>query len=334
MSEINAAVLDWLLEEQNPGVRYLALRDLCDLPDNDAQLLQAKEIAHEIGPIATVLNAMQPQGYWEKPGAGYLPKYRSTVWALILLAQLGAEVAMDERISRACGYFIEEAITEHGQIGSQGTPSSTVDCLQGNICAAMLDLGYEDERLEKAFDWLGRSNTGEGIAPMKDKKAPLRYYAGKIGPGFMCGANNKQPCAWGATKAMLALAKLPKDKHTPVITEAIQRGIDFFFSVDPAEANYPSGWNDKPSGNWWKFGFPVFYVTDMLQILEVFAELNMLDDARLKNALDLLRSKQDDAGKWALEYSYKGKTWIDVGETKQPNKWVTLRALRVLKKAA
>jgi hypothetical protein len=32
-----------------------------------------------------------------------------------------------------------------------------------------------------------------------------------------------------------------------------------------------------------------------------------------------------------LEYTYAGKTWGDFGEKKQPNKWVTLRAARVLK---
>ena len=333
MAEIIPTLLDWLLEEQEPGVRYLTLRDLCDLPLADVQLQHAAELACTKGPIADVLDAMQPEGYWEKSGAGYLPKYRSTVWALILLAQLGAHVDMDPRIPYACNYYLNQSLCENGQIGSQSAPSSTVDCLQGNMCAAMLDLGYEDERLEKAFDWLARSNTGEGVAPMGSKNAPLRYYSGKIGPDFVCGANNKLPCAWGASKAMLALAKLPGEKRTPLIEQAIQRGIDFFFSVDPAEALYPSGWNEKPSGNWWKFGFPVFYVTDLLQILEVFAELGMLYDPRLKNALDIVRSKQDAQGRWPLEYSYKGKTWIDVGETKQPNKWVTLRALRVLKRA-
>jgi len=33
-----------------------------------------------------------------------------------------------------------------------------------------------------------------------------------------------------------------------------------------------------------------------------------------------------------LEYSYAGKTWIDFGEKKQPNKWVTLRAFHILSK--
>lgn len=33
---------------------------------------------------------------------------------------------------------------------------------------------------------------------------------------------------------------------------------------------------------------------------------------------------------WLLDYDYPDKTWSDFGPKKQPNKWVTLRALRVL----
>jgi hypothetical protein len=101
--------------------------------------------------------------------------------------------------------------------------------------------------------------------------------------------------------------------------------------VDPAEATYPTGWTYKPSQNWWKFGFPVFYVTDLLQIVEALVALGHEDDPRLSRALALVREKQDENGRWALEYEYTGKTWVDFGEKKQPNKWVTLRALRVLK---
>jgi len=45
----------------------------------------------------------------------------------------------------------------------------------------------------------------------------------------------------------------------------------------------------------------------------------------------MIREKQDAHGRWALDYDYAGKTWVDFGAKKQPNKWVTLRALRVLK---
>jgi hypothetical protein len=103
--------------------------------------------------------------------------------------------------------------------------------------------------------------------------------------------------------------------------------------VDPATADYPRGFpnaSGKPSGNWWKFGFPNFYVADILQICEALARLGYGKDPRLANAVQIIRGKQDKEGRWLMEYDYTGKTWVDFGPRKQPNKWVTLRALRVL----
>jgi len=329
--QLNGDSLSWLLEEGEPGVRYLAMRDLLDLPADDIELISSQELAHQKSPISTILDEMNDSGYWVEAGPGYNPKYRSTVWAVIMLAQLGASIALDQRIERACQHLFENALTKNGQFSTSGTPSTTADCLQGNLCAAMLDLGFSDPRLEKAFEWMARSVTGEGVAAMKVKKAPLRYYAGKCGPDFLCGANNKLPCAWGAVKVMLAFGKLLPEQRTPLIENAIQRGIKFLLGIDPADARYPTGWSHKPSGNWWKFGFPVFYVTDLLQNIEALVRLGFGKDPRLSNAINVIREKQDQEGRWALEYTYAGKTWVDFGEKKQPNKWVTLRAAWVLK---
>jgi hypothetical protein len=133
---------------------------------------------------------------------------------------------------------------------------------------------------------------------------------------------------------MLAFSVLPTERRTPLIQRAIERGVDFLFSTDPALADYPMGWNEKPSRNWWRFGFPVFYVADVLQNVAVLVGLGYGDDPRLANALALIRKKQDAQGRWALEYDYAGKTWVDFGKKRQPNKWVTLRALRTLKAVA
>jgi hypothetical protein len=326
-----ADALDWLLEPQDTGVRYLALRDLVE--SGSKELPEAKKKAHREGPIAAILDAMKPEGYWVQPGAGYSPKYTGTVWSLILLSQLGASAELDSRIGAAGAYIIEKSLIRSGQFTTNGTPSSTADCLQGNLCAALLDLGFWDSRLEAAFEWMARSVTGEGVAPMDVRASPLRYYAGKCGPNFACGANNKLPCAWGAVKVMLAFGRLPAAKRTPLVDRAIRSGVDFFFSTDPVKADYPCGYAPKPSGNWWKFGFPVFYVSDILQIVEALAGLGYGRDPRLANTLDFIRGKQDSLGRWPMEYSYTGKTWLDFGASKQPNKWVTLRALRALKRA-
>ncbi|MEW6717402.1 MAG: nitrogen fixation protein NifH [Chloroflexota bacterium] len=241
--------LTWLLEPDNPGVRYLAMRDILKLPGNDADLIASQELAHREGPLAVILEAMNEAGYWVEAGPGHYPKYRGSVWSLITLAQLGASPALDKRVRQACDYLLEHALTVNGQFTVSGAPSGTADCLQGNLCDAMIDLGINDTRLETAFEWMARSVTGEGVAPLEDKQAQLRYYAGNCGPVFACGSNNKYPCAWGGVKVMLAFSKLPPERRTPIIQRAIQQGVDFLFSVDPATASYPTGWSDKPSKN-------------------------------------------------------------------------------------
>ena len=334
--QLHADPMPWLLEAADPGVRYLALRDLLELPPGDRELKNARKTAHKDGSIALVLDQMDAEGYWVKPGPGYNPKYTSTVWALILLAQLGAQASEDKRIERACKYLLDNALAQGGQITmtSSGAPSGTADCVQGNMCWSLLEMGYDDPRLQSAYEWMARTVTGEGIAPMADKAAPVRYYAGKCGPTFACGANNKLPCAWGAVKVTLAFGKLPQERRTDLVSRAIQHGVDFLFGTDPATAGYPTGYAEKPSGNWWKFGFPVFYITDLLQLTEALVALGYGRDPRLQNLLQLIRDKQNDLAQWPLEFDYRGKTWMDFGKKKQPNKWVTLRALRVLKAAA
>ena len=334
-NQLKGDPLSWLLEPDTPGVRYLALRDLLDRPTDDvrqevAKLSAARKAAHTEGPIATILAEMNAAGYWKKSGPGYDPRYRSTVWSLIMLAQLGASVLEDERIACACAYLLDYNLTTGGQFSTSNAPSGTVDCLQGNLCWALTEMGCTDPRLDLGFEWMARSVTGEGTGEGV-KKTAVRYYAYKCGPNFACGVNNQLPCAWGAAKVMLAFSILPVGRRTPLVENAIKMGIDFLFSNDPAKADYPTRLNDKPSRNWWKFGFPVFYVTDLLQIVEALVGLGLGNDPRLANALAIVREKQDALGRWLLEYDYTGKTWVDFGVKKQPNKWVTLRALRVLK---
>ncbi|MBN2239490.1 MAG: nitrogen fixation protein NifH [Dehalococcoidales bacterium] len=326
-------VLDWLLEPDDIGVRYLALRDL--VKEDGRELENAKKQAHAEGPIAEVLSNMDEEGFWAKPGAGYFPMYTATAWAVILLAQLGADINFDNRIAKACDYTLENSLTRYGQFTMTGTPAGTLDCLQGNLCWALAELGCTDSRLDDAWEWMARSVTGEGVAPMTDKSTPIRYYSrDKVGPNFACRGTRSEPCAWGAVKVMMAFGQLPAEKRTPMVESAIRMGVDFLLSKDPVEADYPLGWSNKPTGkpsrNWWKFGFPVFYSTDVLQNVEALVRLGYGKDPRLANAVNYIIDKQDVNGRWLMEYNYAGKTWIDSGPNRQPNKWVTLRALRVL----
>ena len=147
-------------------------------------------------------------------------------------------------------------------------------------------------------DWLARSITGEGIAPAEEKDAAVRFYRrGNSAPGFACSANNHLPSAWNAVKAMLALGKVSDATRTPAVRAAIETGSEFLLSRDPAVADYLMGYATKPSQGWLCFGYPIAYVTDILQMLVVLTTLGYGGDAHLRPALALLLSKQEMHGR-------------------------------------
>ena len=335
MEMINPQALDWLLEEDkvNASIRFLTLRDVFDRQKGDPELESARSAAMETGLIPTILSRQHPEGYWENKKSIYGPKYFSTVWQVIMLSQMGAD-ASHPQIQKACEYLLQNGIQKFGGFSVYSSQTGAVHCLQGNSAAALLDFGYRDDpRLLKAMDWMARSVTGDSFDPVGVKSTGDHYIlSGISAPGFTCGANDHQPCAWGAVKVALALAKVPLEKRTPAENKAIEQCIDFLLSVDPATAAYPHPYANAASGSWFKFGFPVFYVTDLLQNFEALVGLGLNGDTRLQNTLDFILQKQDKDGRWNMEYTYNGKTWVEIEEKGKASKWVTLRALRAIKR--
>jgi hypothetical protein len=335
--KLNGDPVPWLLENDRsqPAIRYYTLRDILGRDENDKEVKAAKAAIMASGPVPVILAAQQPEGYWDKPGTSYGPKYRGTQWSLVFLAQLGAD-GSDPRIHTGCEILLCQCIASNGALSWNGTPSGFEQCMAGIMGAALIDFGWlGDQRLQTAMEWLAQTITGEGVADASNRDTNKRYYkSGNSGTLFVCSMNANLPCAWGAIAAMLALSKVPPAQRTRNMQAAIKQGVDFLLSHDPAVADYPFGsWNkpSRPSSNWFKLGYPIGYITDVLQNLEVLAVLGQAKNPKLANALDLVISKQDQQGRWLLEHTYNGKMWVDIEKKGQPSKWVTLRALRVLK---
>jgi hypothetical protein len=287
---------------------------------------------------------MNPEGYWVRPDKVYVPKCQGTVWSIISLAQLGASIEEDKRIGTACAYLLDHALSKGGQFSFIGRPTSTAHCLQGNMLTSLMDLGCQDKRLDIAYEWLARTVTGEGLprkinsdgfGPAEGISGPFRYLRRFDGPIFACTTNKGLSCAWAGVNVMMAFLRLPGARRSDQIQRAIGAGLDFFFSINPATADYPSSKSGVPDIRWWQFKFPDFYATDILKLAEALTALGYGGDPRLANTLDLIRGKQDEDGRWPLEYvDNNRRMWVKYGPVGKPNKWVTLRALRVLQRAA
>lgn len=325
---VKADPLPWLLDESTPAVRHQALRGLLDRAADDPGVVTALAAAMSSGPIASILAAQNPAGWWAKPGHGYGPKYTGTVWQVIFLDQLGAD-GDDPRIRAACEYVLDHSQSTSGGFGALGSglarpaPSGVVHCLNGNLLRAMIGFGLlDDPRVQASLAYQAASISGDGVD---------RWYAVTPGPGFRCGANYGDPCAWGAVKSVLALARVPVERRTRAVAQALEQGASFLLSRDPAVADYPMGPQTRPSGSWFKLGFPSGYVADVLQTLEALCQAGMAADPRLDTAVEWLLAQQDAQGRWANRYPYAGKMVIDIDRPGSPSKWVTLRACRVLK---
>ena len=323
--------LPWLLEERAPAVRHLALRLLLDEPEDAPVVRRARRRAMREPPIAPILEHQRSEGWWSKPGPGYAPKYTGTVWSLTFLDQMGADPS-DRRIQRACAYVLDHVPTSNGGFGISGVatdrpppPSAVYHCLNGNLLRALIGFGHlDDPRVRGAIEWQSRSITGEGFDGY--------YRSGTTGPGFGCAVNDAHPCAWGAIKALRGLSRIPPRRRAPHVRRAISSGVGFLLSRDPADADYPTG--TPVSSSWFRLGFPSGYVADVLQNLEVLAELGHARDPRLERATGWLLAQQDERGRWTNRYPYRGKLWADVDGPRAPSKWVTLRACSYLRQAA
>jgi len=330
LESLSADPRPWLLDASTPVIRAASLRRLMGRDQADPDVVTALRQAMQTDPIRAILEAQDPEGWWVKPGPGYSPKYRSTVWNLMFLEQLGADPD-HPGVRAAVDYVLRICPTAVGGLGCSGShketpppPSSVLHCLNGNLLRAVIGLGYlNDPRVQSAIDWETRAISGEGIERW--------YSSGTSGPGFECGINEGLPCGWGAVKAMRGLASIPPGQRAASVVAAIDTGVEFLFSRDPVVADYPMGYgNTKPSKLWFKPGFPSGYPADVLQVLEVLVELGYGSDERLTPALEWLVGLQNKQGRWINRYAYNRKTTVDFEPQGKESKWVTLRACTVL----
>lgn len=319
--------LDWLLEEdkENPSVRYFALRDLLGRPESDEQVRTAKSAIMNSGPVPIILEAQEPFGAWVMQGGGYSPKYRANVWSLLILAELGAD-SNEARIRKGCEYLLGHSLASNGafSVYRKPVPSGSFHCLNGNMVFALQRLGYgEDTRLQAARDWLAHLIVGQ--------QQVTNHASAVDAPGFVCRINEDQPCAWGVNKAVRALLNIPREARSTLVERALDVGAEFLLSRDPVVADYP--FTGRVSSTWFKLGFPLSYWSDVLETVSNLVELGYGKDPRLSSGLQWIVGKQDDDGRWKLENSLNGKMWVDIEAKGKPSKWVTLRALLVLKGA-
>jgi len=326
-SRLSADPTDWLLEPDNPGVRSLVLTEILERPLDDPQVIEAQAAIWQMGAVPAILKAQNPFGYWGKAEDFYIRnKYRGTVWSLIALAELGAD-GHDARIGRACEFILANsqeptsgAFSYKSSDRGGGYRERVLPCLSGNMIWCLIRFGYlQDSRVQKGIHWLASSQRLDDGNQLPPDEWPYQGFEDCWG---------SHTCFMGIVKPLKALAEIPLDQRSPEVQTAIQNAVDFLGLHHIYKRSHDLAQVAKPA--WLSFGFPLMWNTDVLEMALVLTHLGC-NQSWLEDAISLILSKQCSDGRWLLESTYNGRFQVNVERKDRPSKWVTLRALQVLK---
>jgi hypothetical protein len=129
-------------------------------------------------------------------------------------------------------------------------------------------------------------------------------------------------------KALKAHAEIPSDERSEGVRCTIENGAEYLLKHHVYKRSHDLTRVSK--AEWLRFGFPLMWNTDVLEVLGILTRLGYRD-SRMEEALDLVVSKQDDQGRWKLENTFNGRFQVDIEQKGKPSKWITLNALKALK---
>jgi hypothetical protein len=317
----DSEVVQWLLESNQPAARYSTLVDLLGRKGDDPEVRSARTRIARVGWAKDQLRTQGPRGFWEAREPKnlkqwidflYFPYFLGTNWRALVLSDLGLD-ATEPRIKKIADLIFEFKLRRSSPFNFFNEEA----CISANTARMMTRFGYADDlRVRKLYDWLVEDQREDG--------------------GWNCSQGT--PGTLDAWEPLAAFAALPKAKRSPKMERAVSAGVEFYLDRKLFEEG-------RPYAPWLRLHYPNHFFYDILVGLDVVTALGYGSDRRLQPALKILMEKRRRDGTWLMDRSHPdlgpGVTMNPVQkkvkpllleEPGKPSKWITLRALRVLKR--
>ena len=316
-------VLDWLLDS-DPAIRWQVMRDLLGAPAEQVEEERARVAVEGWG--AHLLGLQRPDGQWEggepeftSPEAAswwhslpadrrgtLFPEWTSTCWSLSLLREFGVP-PQSAPAQRAVRLVAARCRWEHD--GEPNFVGEVEPCINGRVVAV-------------------GSYFGQEVGPVVERLLAEQLSDG----GWNCERENGSVSGSFHTTIEVLSGLLEYERATggsSGVQEARSRGQEYLLERR-MRRRLSTGEVIDPE--WDTFSFPTYWHYDVLRGLDFLRLAGTEPDPRVKEAVELVRSKADTHGRWPLESPHPGRLHfpIDKGEG-WPSRWNTLRALRVLK---
>jgi hypothetical protein len=295
-------VIDWLLDS-DPALRWQVMRDLTDAPSDEVAAERSK-VARE-GWGAQILAAQDADGRWG--GGTFFPRWIGTSDTLHLLYLLGVDPHADE-VRRAIAPIHEAARWDYDP-NLRFWEGEVEPCINGRTVAIGAYFGQD---VKGIVDRLLTEQMADG--------------------GWNCEQENGSTRGSFDTTLNVLEGLLEYERSTGAdgeIAAARRRGEEYLL-----ERKLLHRLSDGEIGQkrWLYAGFPDAWFYTLPRVLDYLRQARPGPDGRMDEALDILESKRDAEGRWPLDHAYHDQLHVDLGEAEGgPSRWITLRALRVLR---
>ncbi len=342
MYEVEQKTINWLLENNNPPVKYLTQIKILDIDKQDKDVLSSKNQIMTYQPIKEILKNQIENRYWfdARKDRNY-KKYLGTFWQLIFLYELNA--LSNVQIENAIEHIFSTGQAPNGGFSMTGTNSGVITCLTSNILRALIHFNYlDDERTKAALEHL--------MSDYVDKDGYIRCR--------MYGLASS--CYMTIPKILYALSAIPSKERSPRVKKGINLCVKLLLEnqiykyVPEKNREWLKYANEKKlkgsqffeerkkfleknlsmkkvaKAGWMKFGFPLNYNSDVLDVMRSLVSADVKYSSEMDSALELIKNKHRK-GKWINEKQYKSPMYTQIEPYKGKSKWITLHALTVLK---
>lgn len=296
----------WLLDS-DPAIRWQVLGDLLD--EDPEMVARERQRVRLEGWGKALLDRQDTAGLWG--GQLYSHKWLSTTYTMLLLRQMGLPPG-DQQAHLACRALLEGGFQPGGGICYARTVSTIDNAVTGMILSLLAYFGYPDGRVHAILQYLLSQQQPEGSWEPEPGNQQLKYTTAatlQVLEGLH-GYEKQNP------------------ERASIVCEAQQKGREFLLEHKLYQEKHTSRVIDPKMT---LFSFPPRWFYDVLAALDYFQACQVERDARLLDAVTLLKGKQARDGTWTLQNRHPGKTYFEMEVVGEPSRWNTLRALRVLR---
>lgn len=315
---MHGSVIDWLLDS-DPSIRWQVMRDLLDAPQAEWQAERRK--IETTGWGAQLFSHQDSDGQWA--GGAFVPArfdwqewrevgqpWTATSFSLTQLREFG----LDPSSARARRTV--ELIGANSRWDEGGQPfwdGEVEECINGRTVA---DGAY----------------FGVDVSPIVERLTGQRLSDG----GWNCERANGSVRSAFATTINVLEGLLEYERATdgtPQSREARRSGEEYLLARSLLRRLSTGTPADE---QFLRFTHPNRWHYDVLRALDYFRSSGLLTaarpDPRLGEAVAYLQARQLADGRWPLDRHLPGRVWFNVDDQQgQPSRWVTLRAMRVLR---